>query len=62
MDGMNVTDTGLKMKIWFTELFLYFELPEMLMEYNRNYQYANHGYDVGSRSITVTFIRMEPFW
>jgi hypothetical protein len=55
MYGMNVNNTVLKMK---SCLFLYSELPEMLMKYSRNYQYANHGDDMNSRSIVVIFIRM----
>jgi len=61
MYGISVTNTVLKMNIYFTELFLYSELPEMLMGYKSNYQYANHGEDADSSSIMVMFIRMEFF-
>jgi hypothetical protein len=61
MYGTSVTNTLLKINICFTELFLYSELPEMLMGYKSNYKYPNHGEDADSSSIIVMFIRMEPF-
>jgi hypothetical protein len=61
MYGMSVTNTVSKMKIWFTESFLYSETPEMSMDYNSSYQYANDGDDVDSRRIIIIFIKMESF-
>jgi hypothetical protein len=47
MCGVGVTKSALKVKVLLTELlFLYYELLEMLMEYNSNYHNAHHGDDV----------------
>jgi len=56
MYGMSVTNIVFKMEFRFTELFIYSELPEMFMDCNSNYQYANDGDDLDSRSITVILV------